>query len=293
MSQVATARESPVEQTTQVGAELRRWLRIDPPASQRPRGIVVLLHGNGSSADDLMDLEQPRATQQWLGIAAREGLRLLVPDGTPGSTGARGWNDCRGDAATNPVADDVAFFDAMLRAERRGAWRAAPVYVVGYSNGGAMALRLAIERPRRLRAVTVIAAAMPGASECRAPTRAVSVLFMNGTADAVVPWSGGRVMLGSTPRGSVQATPDSVRTWATLARADAPQRSERADVDPADGSRVSEERWRGSRAEVVLLRVEGGGHAEPTISAPRVRWPGQNRDIESAEEAWAFFSRLR
>lgn len=291
---VTAAAQSPVVvQTLQVGDTQRRWLRYDPPASQAPRGIVVVLHGNGSSADEIMDIARPRATQQWLGIAAREGLRLLVPDGTPGPTGARGWNDCRGDAATNPAADDVAFFDALLRAERRGAWRRVPVYVVGFSNGGAMALRLAIERPRLLRAATIISAAMPAASECAAPRRAVDLLFINGTADRIVPFEGGMVRLGDVPRGSVLGTAESVAVWARLAGAGEPTVTERADLDADDNSRVTELRWAGPRAQLRLLRVTGGGHAEPTIAAPRVTWPGQNRDIEAAAEAWAFFRSLR
>ena len=46
--------------------------------------------------------------------------------------------------------------------------------------------------------------------------------------------------------------------------------------------------------QVELLTVQGGGHAEPSI-AHSYGWVyhkiagSQNRDLESAEEAWRFF----
>ena len=71
------------------------------------------------------------------------------------------------------------------------------------------------------------------------------------------------------------------------------------DRDAKDGSRVLEVVWTGCAAEsaVRLLRVEGGGHNrpshEPLPDAWR-EWAGvHNRDIESAEEVWAFLRQFR
>ena len=71
------------------------------------------------------------------------------------------------------------------------------------------------------------------------------------------------------------------------------------DRDAEDNSRVREVVWTGCGipSAVKLLRVEGGGHNwlshEPLPAAWR-EWAGvHNRDIESAEEVWAFVRQFR
>lgn len=272
-------------------------LRIDGAArqyyvrepTQRPRAIVVLLHGNGGSARALVATHRPHALHAWHSVAEREALRLVVPEGAAGDDGRQGWNDCRADADNNPPTDDVRFLTRLAAAQQpRG--RRLPVFVAGTSNGGQMALRLAIEQPRAVSGVAAVVAAMAAASECRAPRRAVNVLFVTGTADPIVPYGGGAVRLGNVPRGSVLSAERSVAVWAELARAPAAGVAVMLpDVDADDGSRVTRVTHAGARARVEVLRVEGGGHMEPTLTGPRVRWPGQNRDIETADATWRFF----
>jgi polyhydroxybutyrate depolymerase len=258
--------------------------------TQPPRAIVLLLHGNGGSARALASTERPHALHAWHAIAEREALRLVIPEGAAGSEGRQGWNDCRADADNNPTTDDVRFLTRLAAAEQpRG--RRVPVFVAGTSNGGQMALRLAIEQPRAVRGVAAVVAAMAASSECREPRRAVNVLFISGTADTVLPYGGGAVQVGRVPRGSALSAERSVEIWAALARTRPVGMEEQLpDLDPGDGSRVTRVTHSGSLARVAQLRVEGGGHAEPTLTGPRVPWPGQNRDIETAEEIWRFFA---
>ena len=66
-----------------------------------------------------------------------------------------------------------------------------------------------------------------------------------------------------------------------------------------DSSRVLEVVWSGCAAEnaVKLLRVEGGGHNAPSFEPLPETWRDwagtHNRDIESAEEIWAFLRRFQ
>ncbi len=274
--------------TLGVDGTTRQYLVREP--TQPPRAIVLLLHGNGGSARALASTERPHALHAWHALAEREALRLVIPEGAPGPDGRQGWNDCRADADNNPTTDDVRFLTRLAAAEQpRG--RRLPVFVAGTSNGGQMALRLAIEQPRAVRGVAAVVAAMAASSECRAPRRAANVLFVTGTADPVVPYGGGAVRLGNVPRGSVLSAERSVAVWAELARAPAAGvASPLPDADADDGSRVTRVTHAGTHARVELLRVDGGGHTEPTLTGPRVRWPGQNRDIETAEETWRFFA---
>lgn len=264
-----------------------------------PRALVLLLHGHGGSAAQLVGAGGRVAPyREWTRIADREQLLLAAPEGTRGPNRRQGWNDCRADATTNPHTNDVEFLSSLV-AKLVREYRISPssVFVVGTSNGGQMALRMAIERPALVRAVAAVAAAMPAHSDCAKPTAPVPVLFMNGTEDPYIPYEGGSVGEASGRRGTVLSAAASVAAWTKLAGVSSPP-----DVMPffamgkgAYGRVVRYTYARDDRPTVVLYRVEGGGHAEPSRSE-RYPWPSarvlgpQNVMIEMAEEVWNFFS---
>jgi polyhydroxybutyrate depolymerase len=294
------ADEGFVRQSMQAGGAPREYLvRTPQHAGASPRPLVILLHGHGGSAVQLTG-ERGRAApyRRWAAIADREGLVLIAPDGLKGADERSGWNDCRRDAATNPSGDDVAFIEALIAASARqhGA-DAQRVFVVGTSNGGMMALRLAIERPALLRGAAAIVAAMPAQSQCAPPARAVPLLFVNGTRDPIVPYEGGRVGRRGDGRGSVLSAEGSAAIWAALAgAATPPQREALPDLNTRDGSRiVRETHLVQGRPAVVAYRAEGAGHVEPSISERYARLytalvGAQNADIETADEVWQFFA---
>jgi polyhydroxybutyrate depolymerase len=172
------------------------------------------------------------------------------------------------------------------------------VYVSGTSNGGFMALRLAQELSDRVAAVASVAAGMPAVPACGAPENPVSVLFMNGTDDNHMPYGGGYLSNPPDPaHGSVLSTPDSVRYWVdfNLATVD-PLVHVFPDLDPEDGGIVERFTHGNGReaTEVVLYRVNGGGHSAPSIrerySALFERYFNrQNHDVEMTAELWRFF----
>lgn len=278
---------------------LERRYRIRLPAGGRPpTALVFLLHGH---TDTIARLTGPRSPMApWTAIADREGLVLVAPQGLRGSDGKTGWNDCRADAGINPDEDDAGFLIALSATlERAHHLTHARHYVVGISNGGMMALRMAIEHPQWTTAAGAIVAAMPARSECAPPRRAVPVMFVNGTADPLVPFDGGPVAERyGGQRGAVLSTPGSIALWTRLAGAGAtPARVPLPDLDRNDDSTVVEETWstRDGRPAVRLLRVAGGGHTEPsrTYRYPRRLHPllgAQNGDVEVADALWRFFA---
>jgi polyhydroxybutyrate depolymerase len=277
----------------------RTWQMYLPPADRGPRrAIVMLLHGNGGSATQLIgDASRPTAHREWLTVARRERLVLLVPDGLPSASGVPGWNDCRGDAPTNPESDDVGWLVSLFDlARREAAAPQLPAFATGFSNGGHMALRLAIETPAAVRGVAAVAAAMPARSECAAASDAPGVVvLMNGTADPVLPWAGGAVLAGRTPRGSVLSSEDSIAAWTGFTNPPATrvESTTLPDRDRADGSVVTRSLWRDAiRREAILYRIENGGHTAPTRSVPRTPGARQNGDIEMAERIWEDFRRF-
>lgn len=257
-----------------------------------PRAVVLLFHGHGGSAKDVVADNGRTPSSKWLEIAGREGLVLVIPNGVEGSDRKRGWNDCRADAETNPESDDVAFVERILNEIAlevqidKGA-----VFAAGLSNGGHFSLRLAIERPDLVAGVGAVAAAMPMVGECAEPTEPVAVLLMNGTDDPILPFYGGQMAFN---RGRVLGSAESIAVWADLAEVEPDAVLTRfADVDGNDGSTVIRADHHGD-VPVTLYTIEGGGHTEPSLTErhrrvwTRVVGP-QNNDIEMAEQIWSFW----
>ncbi len=286
-------------QTFAIDGMQRSYLLRTPNHGKPPIAIVVMLHGHTGSAEQLTgSTGKPAPYRQWNAIADREGLLLIAPQGINGGDNKAGWNDCRADASTNPASDDVRFIASLItQVQQRYHVSSSRVYAIGSSNGGQMALRLAIERPQLITATTAIVAAMPAHSECIAPKQAKPILFINGTEDPLMPFTGGRVGGGRDARGEVLSSASSVAIWAQLAGAlPAPRVEHLPDLVRNDDSTVVRETYaqHNGKPFVVLDRIEGGGHLEPSAAERYPRFihallGKQNGDIEMAEEAWAFF----
>jgi len=279
----------------------RRYLMTiseEQPAAVRP--LIVLLHGHSGTAKQLLGQglgEAPLSV--WLDIADREGLLLIAPEGAKGSDDQQGWNDCRAEASSNPRTDDAGFIKALID-KAIAEQQADPqrVYIMGMSNGGMMAFRLAAEIPEKITAIATVGASMAAKSQCKEPKTKMSVLIIAGDADPLVPYAGGQVSFYSKTRGAVVPIDRAVEIWRELnGLAEKPtSTSTFKHRDPRDKTSAKRMVW-GADAkswQVGLIRIAGGGHVEPSISKrigpvyQAIVGP-QNGDFESAEEAWAFF----
>jgi polyhydroxybutyrate depolymerase len=281
------------------GGVARTYLVRTPANGKRPVAIVVMLHGGGGNTYRLIGSRNQAAPyRRWNAIADREGLLLIAPQGRESADGKSGWNDCRNGADSAQRGDDVAFIADLARhAQQQYRVSSKHVFVVGSSNGGMMSLRMAVERPELVTATAAIIANMPAHSECKAPEQAEPVIFINGTQDQLMRFDGGVVAGNGLRHGETLSTADSVSIWARLAGAATPPRIERLpDTALDDDSHIVREvhALRDGKPMVVLDRVEGGGHLEPSR---KERYPGfirrilgrQNGDIEMADEVWTFF----
>ena len=269
-----------------------------PPGYEKTRmPLVVILHGHGGNAQMVTRKRNPSPYKAWLDIADREGLILLLPVGVKSPDGWRGWNDCRGDSKVLPSTDDVGFLRSLIHMTiRQKHADPARVYVTGTSNGAFMTLRMALEAQDLVAAAAPVVAAMAGKSECMAGSKKVPILFMDGTADPLVHYEGGYVgsKKDGQKRGLTLSIPDSVAWWVRHnGAASKPAFSKFPDKDPDDDSTVEKYVY-GGKAPVVLIKMIGAGHTEPSL-----RWhygwlytmivKKQNKDIEMAEEVWSFF----
>jgi len=269
----------------------RHFLSYTPSrATERP-ALVLVFHasrGSGARARAAFGYEFDR-------LAESAGFIVVYPDGFEGH-----WNDCRraGPYSANRLqVDDVGFTRALVdHFVREQAADRRRVFATGLSNGGQMALRLALEAPELVRAVAPVAASLPtgGNMDCQTLGRPVSILLMNGTADPMNPYEGGEVALfgwlGS--RGHVLSTQNTIDYWRELAASQGPPQLELLpDRDAGDHSRVERRSWRepGHKA-VVLDTIVGGGHTlpNPELRMPRLLGP-TNGDLVAAREIWRFF----
>lgn len=269
------------------------------------RALVLVLHGHGASAGVMFGSQRKwnSAFQQWLAIAEREDILVIAPEGWTGSDGKQGWNDCRADAPSNPSTDDVGFLAAIIDLAL-AEYGADPerIYISGMSNGGAMTYRAGIELGPRLAAIAVLSALMPVQSQCAPPEHALPVLLCHGTADKIAPFAGGDIGHWTLRgRGTGYSAAESAALWRRLAGLDGePQVLTLPHREPKDSTRALRSTWGADPAglQVVFIEVEGAGHTEPSIAFP-LSWAWsalvgkQNRDIEIAEEIWAFFRAKR
>ena len=277
-------------------------LAVPDPRPAGPLPLVLLLHGHGGSAASALGGGlRPSPLAAWLAIADREQVLVAALQGATGADGQPGWNDCRSDLPGAPRTDDVAFARAAVtQLESRHAVDASRVYAMGMSNGAMMCFRLALELEPPLAGFAAVSGSMAARSQCGAPRHPVAALVIAGTADPLVPYGGGMVHFGRRERGSVIGVEDAVRAWT---RADGVAGEGRSEPLPHlhsgdDSTSAVRTVWGADGSpQVELVRVENGGHVEPSLAfhygALYSRLVGaQNRDLESAEEAWRFLRRM-
>jgi polyhydroxybutyrate depolymerase len=235
-----------------------------PPGERRP--LLIFLHGLGGSGAEALANPTLRAL-------AEEGRMVVVaPDGTLDRQGRRFWN--AGPACCNfdgKAVNDVARLEALI-----AHWLERPeidparVYVVGFSNGGFMAHRLACFMDDRLAAVVSIGGAGRGRDEPCAPASPIAVLEVHGDADPIVRYDGGRVF-NDRALDPHPAAAETFHDWAArLGCAGAPKVTV-ADLDPRlPGTETKIESYADCPLGAVeLWTVHGGGHQvmTPTLLA--------------------------
>jgi len=223
---------------------------------------VIAFHGGRS---------HPEAMRRFCGLdaAAAAGSALVVyPAGTGSREGVLTWNggNCCGEALEEQ-SDDVGFVRALLgRLADLLPVDPARIHATGMSNGAMMAYRAGAELADTIASIAPVAGPLALASI--APARPVPVLHFHGSLDQFTPFEGG-VGRRSVTRVSHRPVLEGILEWV---HADGcPPEPSRAPVPCTDdGITIERLAWGPGRegSEVVLYRIEGGGHT----------WPGRQPD---------------
>lgn len=258
--------EAPRSNKTVFGGTRPVTLEVPPqydPACRTP--LIILLHGYGGDG---------RLEELYLGLdrlVSARGVLLAAPTGTLDLDGKTFWNATDGCCNFySSSVDDVGYLRGLIseisadyNVDRRR------VFVIGHSNGGFMAYRLACEAAPEIAAVVSIAGATWDAPDRCAPSTPVSILEIHGNQDLDVLYPGGS---NQAPRGTSPPYPgaeQTVKTWASYDGCEATRvAAGTADLDsslPGPESVVSRHEACPAGVDVELWTIDGGSHI-PTFS---------------------------
>ncbi len=232
-----------------IGPAARPARLFTPPAHDGVTALplVVLLHGYTVDAM-LQDL--------YFGLtrlARREGLYVLLPDGTIDADGEPHWD------VLGLAVDDHAYLRGLIE-EARALVPTDRVFVLGHSNGGFMAYRLACDSADLVHGIASLAGS-DAIAGC-APSADVAVLQIHGDADDTVLYAGGTI--AGLDYGAADAT---VAAWAARLGCTGTAEGARLDlIADLDGAETRVLDHTGCRAGASLLTMEGAAHI-PALTA--------------------------
>jgi polyhydroxybutyrate depolymerase len=230
---------------------------------EAPTALVVVLHGYTAEAAGAVEFLGLRAP------ADRRGVLLVAPQGTTDPEGNTFWNASHACCDFHDSGVDDAGYLSRLIAAVAADHPVDPgrVYVVGHSNGGFMAHRMACDHAGEVAAVASLAGALDADGAC-APERPVSVLQVHGTADESIGYDGGDTSAAGT-----------VAAWRGLdGCGSSARRDGRIDADASlAGDDLTETTWTGcrDRTEVALWTIDGGSHVPaltPAFASALLDW---------------------
>jgi len=279
------------------GRQRSALVHVPPHTEGALLPLMINYHGGGGHA---------RGQQDYTGMnqhADQRGYIVVYPNGT-GRWGNRllTWNagSCCGSAARNQV-DDVGFTLQLIDylAERLPMDKTR-VYATGFSNGGMMAYRLAVEAGDRIAAIAPVAGGM--VVNAFSPVRALPILHIHSVDDPRALFYGGlgpRFPL-TNQRVNHPNIDNVINQWARYEDCSATS----VTVENRSGNkkrgntshRATLERYENCRdnSVIALWKLSGAGHV----------WPGGQRNymkrllgasttvIDANEEIWKFVSQF-
>lgn len=279
--------------TIQVDRRDRPYILHVPPAGNTSAALpaVFMFHGGGGTARLAADMTQwsQKAEQVGFFVVYPEAVR---PDLRRPATFLRNpafWNVGSGiGQGERENVDDVGFVRALLDClSQRFAIDSRRIYATGFSNGAALAFRVAMELSDRFAAIGPVSG-YPWRQHPK-PQHPVSTIYITGTKDPMNPLDGSVI---DSPWGPVrQHLPleRAIRRWAS--RVGCPP--EPRVLHDRDGIRRVRYGPGEQGTEVDFCTIEGAGHAwpgGPSVLAERLA--GKPTDqLDATDVIWEFFER--
>lgn len=234
----------------------------------QPLPLIIALHGSQETG------EQMQSKTQLSPLSDRANFIVAYPDALN-----QKWN-VSGSASENNVAFVHTLIGRIAQIRKIDPTR---VYVVGLSNGGILAQKLACENPSDIAAIATVAASLPNRFRATCQTQTpVSLLMINGTSDEIVPWQGGAYPQIRIGKGlSIPPIPDVVEFWRQHDRCDATATT----TTLSDRAKATSYTRCQNNSEVTLITLDGAGHI----------WAGAEGQpsafINTTQTVWDFLQR--
>ncbi len=194
--------------TLSVASDQRFAWVYEPEEAADALAVVVVLHGHGGRAQRMARVTGFNALAEQMSFLA------VYPEGK-GWAGLppQSWNAgyCCGYSAKKNISDVAFIVQLVAELKQNFGVDAQRVYVVGASNGGMLALRLACEHPELFAAAGVVAGSMQ-TQGCQ-PKEPISIISLHGMQDQLVPYLGGESQHAKESRVDAAAL-DVVSFWA-------------------------------------------------------------------------------
>ncbi|HMO34702.1 MAG TPA: hypothetical protein PKA06_01540 [Gemmatales bacterium] len=238
---------------------------------------------------------------RWLKAAEDKQFIVVAPEGTPPQPDDKPsfrlnpqlWNiGTPFTAAPTRHADDVGFVRAILsELPKLIPLDLSRVYATGFSNGGGLTFRLAIELGDKLAAIAPVAA-LPYLKNGPTP-RPIPAIYFIGSVDPLLPWAGGEVVSPWTNQTSVRPPVlEKLKEWVLL--------SGMQPMEQRLPSTNSEERVQIGQAhnDVVMIysKSEGLGHHWPggrDVGVPEEVLGPRLPAVDATSQIWEFFARYQ
>jgi polyhydroxybutyrate depolymerase len=252
-----------ISDTIHTDGRKRHYLSYIPKNVRKNPKLVIALHGTGMNSTKM---------RQWTGyeleiMADQYGFIVIYPDGYKGN-----WNDCRKNSpfpASKENINDVGFMETLI-SQFTSAHEidTEKVFVFGFSNGGQMAFRLAMERPKLIAAVCAVAANLPTTDtlSCESTGCTSRIMLVAGTADTINPYHGGKVSLfGLKQVGTCISAVDTAKYFLVANNIKGEPEITNLQTDKKGSSLpVKLQSWRSSGTPFVeLCSIKDGGHVIP------------------------------
>lgn len=251
--------------------------------------LIFVIHGGSGTPEGMIKLVDFKS------IADRDKVVLVYPAGIQ-----KNWNDGRPTTPNQLGIDDVSFFNQMCDYMIANySIDGTKIYATGISNGGFMASRLGCELSNRIAAIAVNAATIEAttiAPNCN-PGRPVPAIYIHGTADPLVPFTGGQMTAAGTAGGFILSHFQTVDKWVAINGCNTtPTTTDLPDL-ANDGTTIKQRIFSGgvNGSEVVSYVVLNGGHTWPQgLQYLNETIIGKtSQDMNACEVIWTFFKQYK
>ena len=268
----------------------RSYIYYVPNGLPQNPSLVIALHRSKSNAQDLRETMNYRYDE----LADKYKFIVLYPDGYEGN-----WNDCRKapkDSAHKLKINDTGFIKSLIDLFKKNySINSAQVYATGFSAGGHMCLKLAVEIPELISKIapTLFQIPLPENYTCDKSITPLPILIVNGTDDPISPYEGGEVsILKIIKQGKVYSVNETAKHFLKLNNLfNEPIISNYPSIFDKNEIWIEKKVWKENKKfPLHQIIVHGGGHTLPgTNKLPSLIFGKTYNDYIIADDIVDFF----